>query len=203
MPLVTDVQQGGYPHCDNHDGDSIILSSSVAYHETLTEQHKQLRPVVCQDDIATTEDHISRGQTLRSWIPFGARAPGGAPTSMPSDGLSSTAARSNKSSGEMRIKPACGQATKGTSIASDNGPTPSAVPLALYAAPTRMDIEEYEALPLAIQRKVSLFLFYFIFLHDLQFFFGSPSPLVDQHMFIHLIMSALPPFHSAYLSHRY
>lgn len=146
MPHLADVQQGDYPHCDNQDADSIILSSSVAYHETLTEQHKQLRPVVCHDNIVPTEDHIRRGQILRSWIPFGARTPSGAPSSMLSDGLGGPTARSNKSNGEVR------------SIASDNEPTLSAVPLVPYAAPTRKDIEEYEALPLAIQRKVSLFL---------------------------------------------
>ncbi|KXJ92451.1 hypothetical protein Micbo1qcDRAFT_233709 [Microdochium bolleyi] len=156
MPHVTGANEASScpSPLDAHDRDSGDWSSSVAYHETLTEQNKQLRPVASHNDEAPSDDHSRRGQTLRNWIPFGGKTLAVvAPGSTPVDGPSGQAPRDIKSSGEVRVKPICAPTSRETAMATGHEPTPSTMSFGPHTSPTRKDVEEYEALPLAIQRK--------------------------------------------------
>ncbi|KAH7031168.1 uncharacterized protein B0I36DRAFT_323321 [Microdochium trichocladiopsis] len=165
MPHGTESGNDNYPQLNTaHENKAPEeLTSSVAYHRTLIDQHRQLQPATCKSNPEPDDDvHVRKGQMLRSWIPFGSRAPAGAAgdSSSTTPGLPGAQQSSGTQDGRInrlnggpaRTLPR-GAPNKEMATMSEGERAPKTLPLVPHTEPTRQDVEEYEALPLAIQRK--------------------------------------------------
>lgn len=153
------ANDGSYP--DLQPAARANLSSTVDYHRSLLDQHRQQHESTRSSGIHTQQCHPrpnhSRG-SLRQWLPLSnARKTGPATYNNNKD----TTRKCNKTKNEK-------DHSSLESQPQSQSPSPP------YPHLTRKDLEEFEALPVAIRRKVSCDIFFPFFF--LSFFFVSSIP---------------------------